>query len=73
MSVLVPVVTALSFFSEIIIRSNINLITSDLQLSYIIGVLGGKLNVLSGEYFGFLNTTNFQLFSQMQGHAIKSN
>jgi len=79
MSVLVSVGTALSFyFSEIIIRSDVNLITSN-QLSdtgevgevqpALVGslppnrVLGGKLNILNAQYFDFLHSTSFQLFS----------
>jgi len=82
MSVLVHVGTGLSFyFSEIIIRSDVNLITSN-QLSDIGEVgevqpalvhrvrMGGKLNILNAEYFDFLHSTISQLFSQIQGHAI---
>jgi len=34
--------------------------------------LGGKLNILNAKYFDFLHSKRFQLFSQIQGHAIKT-
>jgi len=85
MSVLVHVGTGFSFyFSEIIIRSDVNLLTSN-QLSDIgeVGEVqpalirrvqrlehGWQTEYLNAEYFNFLHSTISQLFSQIQGHAI---